>query len=158
MTHPSRNRELRAARDFLVGVFPLRFETPGPIVGALSGLVIHELPEDELARYRPAIEAVTIEDVQKAAVERIWPDRSAILLVGDADAFGAELEAAGFGPVTVERDSGPVEEGREAHPAAAAGPVDAGPEGPTDGAEEPAPEGAEDLAEPLASSGDDDDR
>ena len=29
--------ELAAARDFLVGVFPLRFETPGPIVGALPG-------------------------------------------------------------------------------------------------------------------------
>ena len=155
---PVAESELRAARDFLVGVFPLRFETPGPIVGALSGLVIHELPEDELARYRPAIEAVTIEDVQKAAVERIWPDRTAILLVGDADAFGAELEAAGFAPVAVERESGPIEDGREAPAAAAVGPVDGGPEGPTEGAEEPVPEGAEDLAEPLASRGDDDDR
>ena len=53
--------ELDAARDFLVGVFPLRFETPGPVVGALAGLVIHELPDDELARYRPAIEAVDVE-------------------------------------------------------------------------------------------------
>ncbi len=25
--------ELKAARDYLVGVFPLRFETPGPVVG-----------------------------------------------------------------------------------------------------------------------------
>jgi zinc protease len=147
--------ELKAARDFLVGVFPLRFETPGPIVGALSGLVIHELPEDELARYRPAIEAVTIEDVQKAATQRIQPDRAAILLVGDADAFGADLEAAGFGPVTVERDSGPVEEGREVAAVAAIGPVDAGPEGPTEGADDPAPEGSDTLAEPLTPTGDD---
>jgi hypothetical protein len=30
--------ELRAARDYLVGVFPLRFETPGPVVSAVGGL------------------------------------------------------------------------------------------------------------------------
>ncbi len=42
---PVTDAELRAARDFLVGVFPLRFETPGPVVGALSGLAIHDLPD-----------------------------------------------------------------------------------------------------------------
>lgn len=129
--------ELASARDFLIGVFPLRFETPGPIVGALSGLFIHELPDDELARYRSAIEAVTADDVRDAAVRRVDPSRMAIVLVGDADAFRDDLEAAGWGPVYVERDEGPVEEARERPPAAAIQPVDAGPEGPTEGAEEP---------------------
>src|SRR3954451_7223123 len=77
--------ELKAARDYLVGVFPLRFETPGAVVGALAGLAIHDLPDDELIRYRPAIEAVTIEDVQ-AAAQHIRTDAAAIVLVGDADA------------------------------------------------------------------------
>ncbi len=138
--------ELRGARDFLVGVFPLRFETPGPIVGALSGLFIHDLPDDELARYRPAIEGVTVEDVQAVARRRIDLGRAAVVLVGDADAFGADLEAAGFGPVTVERETGPAEDAREADPAAAMLPVDAGPEGPTEGAEEPTLEGSDDPA------------
>jgi hypothetical protein len=61
----------------------------------------------------------------------------AIVLVGDADAFGAALESAGLGPVTIERDDGPVVEGRETGVAAALGPVDSGPAGPTEGAEEP---------------------
>ena len=65
--------ELAAARDFLVGVFPLRFETPGPVVGALGGIVVHDLPDDELARYRARIEAVTAADVQAA---RRGPDPS----------------------------------------------------------------------------------
>jgi zinc protease len=103
--------ELRAARDFLVGVFPLRFETPGAVVGALSNIIVHDLPDDELARYRPAIEAVTGGDVELAARSRLEPDRSAIVLVGDADAFGRELDAAGFGPVVIERDEEPIAEG-----------------------------------------------
>jgi len=128
--------ELAAARDFLVGVFPLRFETPGPIVGALSGLFVHELPDDELARYRSAIEAVTVADVREAATRRIDPSRMAIVLVGDADAFGKDIEAAGFGPVYVERDEGPAEEGRAVSATASVQPVDAGQEGPTEGSEE----------------------
>ena len=101
---PVSEDELRIARDYLVGVFPLRFETPGPVVGALAGLVTHELPDDELDAYRPAIEAVTAADVQAAARAHLDPDRTAIVVVGDADAVGPDLDAAGFGPVEVVRD------------------------------------------------------
>ena len=96
--------ELEAAQNFVVGIFPLRFETPGPVVGSLSGLFTYDLPEDELIRYRSAIEAVTIEDVQRAAREHIHPDRCAIVLVGDHDKIGADLEAAGIAPVEVVTD------------------------------------------------------
>lgn len=96
--------ELSAARDFLVGVFPLRFETPGPVVGALSGLVIHGLPDDELATYRSRIEAVSAAGVQSIAAARIHPDRAAIVMVGDASRIVAELEAAAIGPLEVIRD------------------------------------------------------
>jgi zinc protease len=147
---PVSDAELRAARDFLVGVFPLRFETPGPVVGALAGLVIHELPDDELARYRPAIEAVTAESVQKAARDHIRPDAAAIVLVGDADAFGADLEAAGLGRLVIERDSAPQDEGRDEGVQEALGPVDEGSGGPTQGAEEPGPGAGE---PPTASDG-----
>ncbi len=89
--------ELVAARDFMVGVFPLRFETPGAVVGAVGGLFAGGLPDDELARYRDRIEAVTAEDVRKAAVDHIRPDRMAIVVVGDAEAVAKDLEAAEFG-------------------------------------------------------------
>src|SRR5215212_1481816 len=136
--------ELKAAKDYLVGVFPLRFETPGPVVGALAGLAVHDLPDDELTRYRPAIEAVTIESVQ-AAAQHVRPDGAAILLVGGADAFAAELEAAGFGHVTVERDRGPHDEGRDSELQDALKPIDEGPSGPAEGGEGPPP-----VADPPA--------
>jgi zinc protease len=101
------DEELAAARDYLVGVFPLRFETPGAVVGAIGGLFSHGLPDDELARYRGLVEAVAVRDVQKAAQDHIHPDRIAIVLVGDADAVAGDLEKAGLGEVEVIRDELP---------------------------------------------------
>lgn len=96
--------ELAAARDFLVGVFPLRFETPGPVVGAMQGMIVHDLPDDELATYRARIEAVTVDDVLSAAQAHLDLERAAAVLVGDAAAIATSLEGAGFGPVEVLHD------------------------------------------------------
>jgi predicted Zn-dependent peptidase len=101
---PVTEAELKTARDYLVGVFPLRFETAGAVVGALSGLVVHDLPDDELATYRPRIEAVGTDDVAAAARRHLDVERMAIVLVGDADVFLPALEGTGLGPIVVERD------------------------------------------------------
>ena len=108
---PVTDAELRSARDYLVGVFPLRFETPGPVVGSLAGLFVHDLPDDELARYRPAIEAVSADDVRRVAREHILPERSAIVLVGDHAQFAEALEAAAIAPIDVIRDETPDAQG-----------------------------------------------
>ena len=104
---PPTTAELHAARDYLVGVFPLRFETPPAVVGAIAGLLIHGLPWDELDRYRPAIESVSDADVEKAARDHIHPDQLAVVLVGDADAILPSLEGAEIGPIVVDREELP---------------------------------------------------
>jgi predicted Zn-dependent peptidase len=104
---PPTTAELHAARDYLVGVFPLRFETPPAVVGAIAGLLIHGLPWDELDRYRPAIESVSDADVEKAARDHIHPDALAVVLVGDADAILPALEGAAIGPIIVDREELP---------------------------------------------------
>jgi zinc protease len=104
---PPTRDELHAARDYLVGVFPLRFETPPAVVGAIAGILIHGLPMDELDQYRPSIETVSAADVQSAAERHIRPDELAIVLVGDADAILPALEGAAVGPITVEREELP---------------------------------------------------
>jgi zinc protease len=101
---PVTDAELTAARDFLMGVFPLRFETPGPVAGSLAGLFVHGLPDDELDRYRAAVEAVSADDVLRVARAHIRPESAAIVLVGDHDQFGAALDAQGVGSVEVVRD------------------------------------------------------
>ena len=101
---PIDDAELHAARDYLVGVFPLRFETPPAVVGAIAGLIIHGLPFDELERYRPSIEAVGHPDVLAAAQAHVRPAEAAIVLVGDADTFLPALEGAELGPVVIDRE------------------------------------------------------
>ena len=132
--------ELEAARDFLIGVFPLRFETAGAVVGALASLAIHGLGVEELVGYRARIEAVDVTAIAAAARAHLHVADAAIVLVGDVDAFGPALEAAGLGPIVIERDEEPVagalivsDEEEEAPPR----PVDeADEQGPTAGAEE----------------------
>ncbi|MEA2623713.1 MAG: zinc protease [Chloroflexota bacterium] len=97
--------ELAMARDYLVGVFPLRFETAGQVAAALGGLVVFELPDDELDRYRPAVAAVTADDVLTAARAHVRPDDACIVIVGDAAGFEADLRDAGLGEVEVVRES-----------------------------------------------------
>ena len=101
---PVTEAELAAATDYLVGVFPLRFETPGPVAGSLAGLFIQDLSDDELTHYRAAIDAVTAEDVLRVARAHLHPDESAIILVGDSDKFSADLEAAGIAPIEAAED------------------------------------------------------
>lgn len=133
---PVTDAELTAARDFLVGVFPLRFETAGAVVGALGGLAVHGLPLEELIDYRRRIESVDVDAIAAAARDHLQVDRAAIVLVGDADAFGAALEAAGLGPVEVQRDEGPVALGAIPDEPKVAVDQDED-EGPTAGAEKP---------------------
>jgi len=129
--------ELVAARDFLIGVFPLRFETAGAVVGALSGLAVHELGVDELVGYRDRIEAVDADTVAAAANAHLHLEDAAIVLVGDVDAFGEALEAAALGPIVIERDAAapPLP---PSEPEETPGPIDQDDQaGPTAGAEEP---------------------
>ncbi len=134
---PVADSELAAARDFLIGVFPLRFETAGAVVGSLGSLAVHGLPVEELVGYRSRIESVDIDAISAAARTHLHVDDAAIVLVGDADAFGPALEAAELGQIIIERDtpqpgSGPQDD------AALVGPVDDDETaGPTAGAEDP---------------------
>ena len=93
------DQELREAKDFLVGVFPLRFESTGGVASAIEPLAVYGLADDYWQTYRGHIEAVSADDVQGAAAELIQPNQLVILLSGDAARLQKELGEAKFGPV-----------------------------------------------------------
>jgi zinc protease len=97
------DRELREVRDYLVGVFPLRFETTGGVATAMEPLAIYGLPDDYWQTYRANIEKVGPAEVHDAARSLIHPDRLVIMAIGDAARISDAVEAAGFGPVEVTR-------------------------------------------------------
>ena len=77
------DQELRDAKNFLTGVFPIRAETQEGLTNLLLNQQLYGLPEDYLQTYRENIEAITVEDVQRVAAKYISPDRLAIVIVGD---------------------------------------------------------------------------
>ena len=78
---------------------------PGPSAGRSAGLFVHDLPGRRARRATAsAIEAVTVEDVQRVARDHVHPEAAAIVLVGDNEQFAEPLAAAGLGPMTVIED------------------------------------------------------
>ncbi len=93
--------ELRDARDYLAGIFPLTTETTSGVATRLAGIAMYDLPDDYYVGYRERILAVDAAAVQEAARRRLHPDRAAVVIAGDADQIRAPLEALGIGPVEV---------------------------------------------------------
>jgi zinc protease len=93
--------ELADVRDFLVGVFPLRFETTGGIAAAIEPLAVYDLPDEWWHAYRSHLEAVTTADILATARDLIRPDEALILVVGDASKIQADLEGLNLGPLAL---------------------------------------------------------
>ncbi|MBA4170638.1 MAG: insulinase family protein [Chloroflexi bacterium] len=98
---PPTETELAEVRDYLVGVFPLRFETTAGIAAAIEPLAVYDLPDEWWHAYRSNLEAVTVSDVHAAAHELVHPDEALILIVGDASKVRGELAEADLGAVEV---------------------------------------------------------
>ncbi len=77
-------KELRDAKSYLTGVFPLRAETQEGLTNLLVSQQLYDLPADYLQTYRDKINAVTLEEVERVAKKYISPEKIAIVIVGDA--------------------------------------------------------------------------
>ena len=74
-------QELADAKLFLTGNYALRFDTSGKIASQLVGLQLEELPIDYFQTRNDLVEAVTLEDVKRAA-QRILGKPVTVLTVG----------------------------------------------------------------------------
>ncbi|HSU14392.1 pitrilysin family protein [Longimicrobium sp.] len=96
---PVTGAELEDARNFLAGVFPIGLQTTDGLAGKLSTIATYGLPDDYYQHYRDGLLSVTAADVQDAAQRRLWPERAAVIIAGDAEKIRGELEALDVGPV-----------------------------------------------------------
>src|SRR5690606_11711392 len=92
--------ELAFAQSSIIRKFPSNFETNRQIAANLAAIVIHSLPDNYFDSYLDNIKHVTIDDVNAAAVNNIFPDKAMIVIVGDKKKVLPQLK--NFGKEIVE--------------------------------------------------------
>ena len=108
--------ELADARDSLVRTIPALFISTQQTAAAYARAWSHGLPADYYSTYQQRIEAVTRDDVAKAARERLHPEDMAIVVVGPSSVIAPKIDALKLGKMEVRDASG---EARKAAAAAA---------------------------------------
>jgi len=93
--------ELSLARDYLEGVFPIRYETTAAIASALATLVIYGLPADYYDTYRRNVHDVSADGVLLAARSHIHSEELQTVVVGDAGIVRDSLGKLSVGDVAV---------------------------------------------------------
>jgi predicted Zn-dependent peptidase len=93
--------ELSLARDYLEGVFPIRYETTAAIASALATLAIYDLNSDYYDSYRTNIRNVSEDAVLQAARTHLHPELLQTVIVGDAVTVRSSLADHSLGEVTV---------------------------------------------------------
>lgn len=101
VAHGPSEDEVRSARDYIAGVFPLQLETTGRLAGRVAQLMVYGLPDDAWTRYRDDIRAVERDGAHEAFRRWVSPARLTVVVVGDAEVVTPALEALDVGPVTV---------------------------------------------------------
>jgi zinc protease len=91
-TEPVSDKEIRDAKSYLTGVFPIRIETQEGLIDQLVQIKMFGLPADYLHTYRERVNAVTATDIQRVANQNITPDKVAIVIVGDAAAINDQIK------------------------------------------------------------------
>jgi zinc protease len=74
--------ELMAAKQYLVGSFPLSMASNGNIASILLHMAFYRLPEDYLDTYLARVEAVSLEDIKKAFDKHVQPNNLLLVTVG----------------------------------------------------------------------------
>jgi zinc protease len=91
---PVTDEELDGAKKFLIGSFPLKIDKQSGIASFMLQVELYGLGLDYAEKYPKLIEAVTKEDVQRAAKEYLHPD--SVIVVAVANQIEAKINNANF--------------------------------------------------------------
>jgi len=86
--------ELRFAKDYLVGAFPMQSETPEQIAGRILSLPLYGLPADYYQHYRENVQGVTPAQLKNLAPRYFGASNLSIVMVGNISAFRDALKQA----------------------------------------------------------------
>jgi zinc protease len=86
-TTPVSREELDIEKGSVVESFPRRFATAALRAGQFASDDYNGVPEDYWDKYRARVQALTADDIRRAAEKYLHPDKLVVLIVGDADAI-----------------------------------------------------------------------
>lgn len=75
-------KELQAAKDNLIGGFPLLLDSNRKLVGNVANIAWNDLPLDYLDTWTARMNAVTVADVKAAFQRKLQPERMVTVVVG----------------------------------------------------------------------------
>jgi len=81
--------ELAAAKTYLTGAYPLRFDGNAPIARILVGMQMDDLPTSYVETRNAKVEAVTLEDVARVAARILRPEGLHFVVVGRPEGLSA---------------------------------------------------------------------
>ncbi|MCV6586223.1 MAG: insulinase family protein [Marinibacterium sp.] len=80
--------EVAAAKTYLTGAYPLRFDGNARIASIMVGMQMDDLPIDYIATRNDQVNAVTVEDVNRVARELLDPEQLQFVVVGQPQGLG----------------------------------------------------------------------
>ncbi|MBS1875228.1 MAG: insulinase family protein [Acidobacteria bacterium] len=95
--NPTTATELSDGQKPIIGKFQLGLETPEAVASRLISGAVNGLPPDYWQGYVDKLKSATLDQVNAAAKKYRQPDRTAIVIVGNASQFTKDL--AGLGPI-----------------------------------------------------------
>lgn len=95
---PPTAEEVAKAKQRILASFVFNSDSTRDILGQQLTYEYYGYPLDWLDRYAEGIRAATVEEVRRAAIERLHPEELAIVVVGPGEGMDRPLED--FGPVT----------------------------------------------------------
>jgi zinc protease len=81
--------ELEAAKKYITGAYPLRFDGNGAIARILAGMQFAGRPITYIETRNDRMNAVTLDDVKRVAARLLQPDALHFVVVGQPEGLGA---------------------------------------------------------------------
>jgi len=103
---PLTHEEIEKIKLGDVRSMPGEYQTTGAVLGAMTGIVVYDRPDDYVQTLKPRIEAQTDKNVQAAAHEIVKPDALTWVIVGDLKKIEKPVRALNIGEVKVLDASG----------------------------------------------------
>ena len=91
--------ELKRAKTYLAGLFPMRLETNESLAAAKAEILLYGLGDDWIERYRERVHEVTLPRAKEVAARYLFAEPPVLVVVGNAEKAQKQVER--FGKVQV---------------------------------------------------------